>query len=70
MSNKQSRVAMAKGSEPNLNLLAEEEHCVLELQTLGENIYDSMPADLKDSWVGSHKFSRKPIIVCIALSPV
>ena len=48
---------MVMGSEPIMNLLAEEEHCVLELQNLGENIYDSMPADLKDSWVGSHEFS-------------
>ena len=29
-------------------LLADEEHCVLELQNLGENLYQAMPDDLKD----------------------
>ena len=35
---------------PIMNLLAEEERCALELNKLGESIYDGMPKQLKDQF--------------------
>ena len=43
------------------SLLADEEHCVLELQNLGENLYEAMPRDLKDCIKGFNVlFFRHP----------